>query len=232
MGFVFFPGPPRTAQEVFRELDIMKENVYYALMVDRIAPNGDIDAPPNADLGKSIFEQFPLNCAITLLLQNSDPRKACAYRGYLRTTSGNHNVIGLNETAQTLVQKDPSEHDRLLQVLEAGFGDRVYKILPKPLKPVLPIPHFASAYHFKWIRGLAAKLERRAQTEVYTDGQYGDMRTLLDKGHKLNQNAIKRLCGCRGCASSEPRGLSARELTMIFLNIQDEYLEQVAIDRC
>merc|ERR1711920_1175855 len=114
-------------------------------------------------------------------------------------------------------------------VLQEGFGDRVYKILPKPLKPVKPIPYFASAYHFKWIRGVAAKLERRAKTEVYTNGQYDNMRTLLDMGHILNQDAIKRLCGCNGCpsASSEPRGLSARELTMIFLNIKNEYLDAV-----
>merc|ERR1712056_90936 len=92
---VFFPDGLR-AREALSRLDAAGENVHFGLMVDRIAADGDIDVPPGRE--PSLFLQYPLSCAITLLVQSSDVRKACAYRGYLRTTTGNHNVIGLNAT--------------------------------------------------------------------------------------------------------------------------------------
>ena len=33
----------------------------------------------------------------------------------------------------------------------------------------------SEVYHFKWIKGLAEKLARRAKTEEYTEGQYKDL---------------------------------------------------------
>merc|ERR550532_2165982 len=80
----------RSARETLDRLDRAGENVQYGLMVDRVAANGDIDTLPPPANSSSLFAEYPLNCALTLLVQSSDVRKACAYRGYLRTTTGNH----------------------------------------------------------------------------------------------------------------------------------------------
>jgi hypothetical protein len=188
----FFPGLPRSAQEVLYQLDAAGENVYYGLMVDRIAWDGNIDAPVESD--SSLFTQYPFNCAVTLLVQGSDVRKATAYRGYLRTTSGNHDVLGLHETSHLAVQRRPREMQRLMALLREAFGERNHAAMPKVLGAVLPTAYFASLYHFKWVRGLAAKLERRAKTEVYTNGQYGDLRAIMEKGNILNDRALAKFC--------------------------------------
>lgn len=89
---VFFPLN-RSPLATFRNLDSAKVNAHYGLMIDRIAEDGNLDRKPRR--GVSPFRSYPLTCALTLLWQSSDIRKATAYRGYLRTTSGNHGFLGL-----------------------------------------------------------------------------------------------------------------------------------------
>jgi len=225
--FVFFPGG-RSAREALEALDARGENVHFGLMVDRIAASGNIDAVPSNRT--TLFAQYPLNCALTLLLQSSDVRKASAYRGYLRTTTGNHNVLGLNESLAARAPLSPAVLAMLLLKIRRVFGDRIFLTLPGSERTSLPAvratPEHATAYHFKWVRGLAAKLRRRAETEVYTNGQYSELRSVLEGGSRLNAGGVRKFCNLRDLPGpAEPvRALSSRELIMLFMNIRNEQL--------
>jgi len=245
--FVFFPSGG-TAAEVLDQVEQAGHNVHYALMVDRVAADGDVDLAPTR--GSSIFKSFPLNCALTLLIQQSDVRKACAYRGYLRATTGNHNVLGLNASAAVLSRKHPVRTTRRYRrAIGEAFGHHDYNLLPEsyhkegqPLPSILHVGEFATAYHFKWIRGLAQKLRRRATTEVSTSGQYAELRNYLDMGtpgyrgllvppstNSFGSDALKRLCNLHDLPGPEVpiRALTSLELMMLFQNAKPEHLENI-----
>lgn len=230
--FVVFPHGERAHQALHR-LDTNRQNVHYALLVDRVAANGDVDVGPTNTT--ALFDQYPLNCAITLLVQQSDVRKASAYRGYLRVTSGNHEVIGLNQTAERLTARHPRATVRLKRTILNFLGDRIFRMLPQHYlkEQALPViyaaPLFATAYHFKWIKGVAQKLRRRAVTEVSTVGQYAGVRTMLDKDHRFQPGHIAGLCNTLELPGpQEPvRGLTAREMIMLFLNSRSEHVEAI-----
>merc|ERR1712217_841705 len=167
------------------------------------------------------------------LLQSSDIRKTVAYRGYLRTTSGNHNVIGLNATASEGVQNNPRLIRHLLKTLRNKLGPSVYNKLPyiksQRLWEIRPASHFATAFHFKWVQGLTEKLFRRVQTEPYTVSQYGHIReVLLNSGHFVSKG-IERFCNVRELPGPlEPiRALSSLEFMLLFLNIKAEHVEDI-----
>jgi len=232
--FVFFPRD-ESAKDVLARLDAEGKNVHFGLMVDRVATTGNIDVPPRGS--DFLFAQFPLNCAVTLLLQGSDVRKATAYRGYLRTSTGNHNVFGLNASANSRAKHEPKLFETLLADIRWHFGPRVAQLLPrfgqKPLSPVHPSDDFASVYHFKWVQGLAAKLERRMHTETYTEGQYSGVRELLWHGRRFPPDMLRRFCNTRdlpSTASEPPRALTAWELVMLFLNIKPAQLQEMLLD--
>lgn len=228
--FVFFPEG-RSASEVLAGLDAAGQNVHYGLMVDRIPEDGDIDLSPLQDI--SIFEQFPLNCAATLLLQTSDVRKAVAYRGYMRSTSGNHNILGLNETNLNRVKRNPRFMSLLLDDLRSFLSPREFRALPffvsRHLPEVRPAVPFATIYHLKWIRGLYEKLVRRSVTEDYTVGIYEGVRKLLGTGRRFSDSGLSFLCNRRDLPSSageSTRSLTQRELAILFLDTRPAFLER------
>merc|ERR1712226_1681826 len=135
-------------------------------MIDRVAANGRVDMAP-VDIPSSLYRQFPLDCVVTLLGQHSDIRKASAYRGYLRPTTGNHQIIGTAPGTYSI--------DRMAELIHrvhGEFGDVTFSKLPFVSDGILPVVvpamQYATVFHFKWLRGLESKLGRRADTEKYT----------------------------------------------------------------
>jgi len=249
---VFPQGQP--ASEALRGLEASGYNVMYSIMVDRVAEDGSIDIVP--DIASSIFDQYPLNCAVTLLMQNSDIRKANVYRGYLRTTSGNHNVLGLNHSAMELYEDWINRHvrggwssrnaarlmTRLRRSIHEYLGDIAFAMMPRVysrdegrLPHLKPSPEYASAYHFKWIKGLAGKLKRRRETEHYTIGMYADLLQVLDQGNRFVGRDLEKLCNHRELVNigSTLRGLTSEELILLFMNARpehvDNYMQQAGI---
>mmetsp|Transcript_63156 Transcript_63156/g.137303 ORF Transcript_63156/g.137303 Transcript_63156/m.137303 type:complete len:379 (-) Transcript_63156:118-1254(-) len=215
--FLAFPGG-RPAHEVLDGLDAVGINVHYGIMIDRIADDADLDTKPLA--APNIFVQFPRNCALTLMIQDSDVRKVSAYRGYLRTTSGNHNVIGLNRSS------NPRSQARALDALRSfltGVGQqKLFDSIPGAASGRLSVirhsEDLASVYHFKWVRGLADKLHRRASTEVYSRFQYFRIREFLGLGTALNPHAVKAFCIEDRTSDSGRRALSPQELVRLFVD--------------
>lgn len=222
----------RPAYRALREIDMMGANIVFGLMVDRVVADGSLDHRIAPD--GSIFSQYPLNCALTLIMQGSDVRKVSAYRGYLRTTSGNHQVIALNIS---LFERGffwrQRAHERLLETLREEFGDGLVSDLPRTKTGFLPIGlptlGFATIYHFKWIKGVAEKLNRRLETEEYTGGQYRQIREKLGSDGKLSSKSIAQLCNNRDLPRPEepPRALTALEQTLLFLKMGRENMEKV-----
>lgn len=246
---VFFPlnrGPFAT----FRNLDSQKVNAHFGLMVDRIAEDGNLDRKPRR--GISPFRSYPLTCALTLLWQNSDIRKATAYRGYLRTTAGNHNFLGPchpNSTrsydertfAKTRSKHREDKRERIKRYNELNLRQTMesaepglYEMLPFAELGEVPhvknVPDFATVYHFKWVHGIEEKLKRRAETEKHTRSQYEKARQDLAKSHLLTDDATKKYCtkgDFKGIAEVTPRALGARDLIMLFVNIKDSHLQMM-----
>lgn len=212
--FLVFPGE-QTAPETLHALDLAGANIHYGLMVDRLARDGSL-----SQLEGSPFEQYPSVCAVTLLLQEADVRKVCAYRGYLRTTTGNHNAIGLNRSS------GPARAH--VAALREAMGQQVLRLVPGAhagrLYHVRPTPRFATLHHFKWTQGLGAKLQRRWQTEDYTRGQYEQVLKVFSSGGLGGLG--QRLCSRDLAAVSG--ALSPRELLLLFLNVKPAALDAMA----
>eukprot|EP00929_Paragymnodinium_shiwhaense_P091204 TRINITY_DN51232_c0_g1_i1.p1 TRINITY_DN51232_c0_g1~~TRINITY_DN51232_c0_g1_i1.p1 ORF type:complete len:424 (-),score=76.00 TRINITY_DN51232_c0_g1_i1:747-2018(-) len=167
--FVMLPSW-RTAYQAFDHLDALDVNVQFGVMVDRLTADGNMDTSP-PERG-SLFAQFPMSCCMTSMVQQSDVRKTSSYRGYLRTGSGNHAVLGFNETAMRLTERSAagrqSQQRRLLRRLREQLGGRLFGLLPDTYGDRLPLVRrswsFSTVYHFKWIKGIRQKLRRRTQT--------------------------------------------------------------------
>lgn len=219
--FVFFQGA-QSAYAALEELEVSGHSAQFGLMVDRLAPDGNIDA--EVVEGRSIFGQFPLNCALTVLLQHSDARKACAYKGFLRSTAGNHNILGLNWTG---VQGAPGNTAPFRRRIRRIFGQRVYDTLPDTYRSHQALPYvsaahrFATVYHFKWIKGLGGKLLRRAQTAPDIIGQYTDVLAVL-LGQGSFQDRLATFCSDVGPPEQEMRALTSVELTRLFQRMSED----------
>lgn len=223
--FVVFPGT-LSASATIHDLDAAGYNTMSGLMVDRLALDGDVSAVP--DSGSSIFEQYPRNCALTLVWQGSDIQKASAYKGTLRSTGGNHQVLGMNSTAF----RRPTRAAELRRTIRRRLGERAYAALPESYKahPKLPLvsaaTRFATVYHFKWIGGLREKLQRRSVTEPDSKMQYRGVVADLSAPGSLKKELPSYCVG----VDHEARGLSSKELVGLFMLLTEaklrDYLEQ------
>lgn len=238
--FVQFPSG-HLPQHVFMELEERGENVHYGFMVDRLSADGSVDVIPNEHT--SLFTMFPLNCAVTAILQQSDVRKVTAYRGYLRVTSGNHNVLGINGTTKAKTRRSPRLDHKLRNALKNFFLENLneiaFEVLPThykegPLPHVRPSKKFSTVYHFKWIRGLAGKLERRAERwasnpKLGSISQYTDLRGMLSDRGRFPPEYVSRLCSVDDLQESKDpaRPLTSLELLMLFLNIKQKTFEAI-----
>eukprot|EP00392_Amoebophrya_sp_AT5.2_P010158 g10211.t1 len=86
--------------ELVDDLEENGENAMFALLAERVGPNGELenevlelDQKPStsATTDRSIWQQFPLNCALQLLTMEADPVKVILYRGHLR--SAGHDIF-------------------------------------------------------------------------------------------------------------------------------------------
>lgn len=238
---IFFPHHASvSATVVLDHLDREGYNVQYGMMIDRIAHDGNVDQA--MDPGISPFIQFPMNCLVTWLVQHSDIRKASAYRGYLRSGTGNHDIIGLNRSWMERLERahrlkgEARARKRLMALLRGAAGEEVYEQLPGRsegrLYEVRPAPFFASVFHFKWMRGLAQKLLRRAETEEISVGQYADIREMLGQGRRFDHKTLVSLCQSEGGEAYERRALSTRELLDLFSTPSDRERLDLSQERC
>ncbi|CAE8589561.1 unnamed protein product [Polarella glacialis] len=218
-----------TAHAHLSKLEAAGENVMFGLMLDRLASDGDIDKAPN--YMTTLFEQYPLNCAVTTLLQGSDMRKVTAYKGYLRTTSGNHAVIGLSHDLAQRVKEDTGHMEALKEQVRQVYG-YISDMLPLDkgqLHAIYPAGRFASIFHFKWVRGLRTKLERRKITEEYTIAQYAPILQELyiskatGLGFSFRPSSLQRLC--QDVLTPALRSLSSFEFMNLFFNIKPAQVE-------
>eukprot|EP00927_Polykrikos_kofoidii_P048983 TRINITY_DN43136_c0_g1_i1.p1 TRINITY_DN43136_c0_g1~~TRINITY_DN43136_c0_g1_i1.p1 ORF type:complete len:869 (-),score=52.97 TRINITY_DN43136_c0_g1_i1:46-2271(-) len=231
-----------SAPEAAAILDAQGANVLYGLMVDRVAKGGNLEQPPR-EYG-SIFAQYPLTCGVTWFFQRSDVRKANLYRGNLRAVAGTHSVLGLNTSALSLTRGPRAKAHQVQRLLaairnyvaESGGGEENYKLLPYAqdggkLPEIRPSILIATVYHFKWVKGVTKKLWRR----TLRDGRLGEFARgiyeyffaiitagVLDTDRYCNNH---NLPGPRDVV----RGLTHRELALLFLNWKPDMLNAYII---
>ncbi|CAD7942665.1 unnamed protein product [Amoebophrya sp. A120] len=113
-GMKLYPKRPTPLVALVDDLEANGENAMFALLAERIGRNGDLEQPivdygagtflhtmvaPTLPvscsatklLRPSLWEQFPLNCALQLLTMDADPLKVILFRGHLR--SAGHDVF-------------------------------------------------------------------------------------------------------------------------------------------
>lgn len=205
----------KNAKDTVEEMEREKFNVHYGAIIDRLAEDGSLDEVPSGS--RSIFDQFPLNCAATLILQHSDIRKASLYRGYFRTDEGGHAVIAYNKSMQRAAHRNQRLVSKSRRALLDSGGKVFYDTLPDSylrgnIFPALrPAWAFATLYHFKWIKGVYSKLVRRNKTEPGTSWFY----SYFLEGYSL-QNSTKKYFDpdmlCNDLRTAYPRALAGREM--------------------
>jgi len=136
--------------------------VIYGFVIDRVAEDGSLPPVEPSRPGKTLFEQFPMNCGMTQILRHADVRRSVAYRGYLRTELGHHIMLGVNDSAAPLTPERAESMGRsLLHRARQAFGPELFGISPYAKEEYLPHLnfwfHFVSVFHFKWNAGLRAR---------------------------------------------------------------------------
>ncbi|CAE8655626.1 unnamed protein product [Polarella glacialis] len=215
------------AEELIARLEGNGNNIIYGYMIDQLAPDGSIDLVPAVT--KSLFEQYPLVCAVTTMLQRSDPRKVTAYRGYLRTTAGNHDVIGCSGGDSAVCSEDQVKD--VEQWLGPAF--ETFPLNGNHLFTISPPDTVVTLRHFKWVAGLSQKLVRRRQTEAYTTWFYeliiNSLHWESEKGVSFPDDIIKRLCQPQiSYRSGASAWLSSEELINLFFNIKQATVDEMA----
>merc|ERR1711924_145477 len=110
------------------------------------------------------------------------------------------------------------------------LGEDLFRKTPYARRQVMPSIRparmHATIYHFKWVRGIAPKIERRAKTESYTVGFYAPLLELLGGSkRKFHPVALQRYCNTKQLFygpmdGSTPGAIRSRNLIDLFFNVK------------
>jgi hypothetical protein len=161
--FLQFPGG-RDAPALIAAAAAAGATHVRAALVDRVAAGGALPAlaPPPAPLGV----QFPLRCAVVGGLAGGAAAKVAAFRGALRVTAGNHEVVSAGRADAYFGPAPPGAR--------APRGGRVYAEDLRVLTPycggggrrpavaaLRPFAEAAESLHFKWRAGVVEAVADR-----------------------------------------------------------------------
>ena len=97
---------PRKLTEILAEFEAKDIDVYAGVMVDRVARDGSLKAVA-ANAGESLFDQYPVRCALTKDILKAWTTKAIAFRDRCLRPINNNGVLSSADIMSSLRPEVP-----------------------------------------------------------------------------------------------------------------------------
>ena len=150
-----FQKYPAPISEIVRINERKNVNYLRGILIDRVGPDGSL---PKFDPSSSIWEQYPVCCAVTHSIAKGYNIKVALAQGWMQVTYGHHMPAAIEPARAAPMRIAVADHPELRTT-----------------------PGVVQVHHFKWEAGVIDRLRERVTPEMQsTHAHWVESQRLLD----------------------------------------------------